>query len=139
MKAIEDRFWSRVEMIPFHSCWEWMGGKNQKGYGDFGDNKKAHRVSYEIHRGVIPPGLVIDHLCRNRGCVNPLHLEAVSNKENLYRGLGFASKNRKKTSCKNGHPFTQENTYLNVKRNSRVCKICKTNWYENHPRKRQEN
>jgi hypothetical protein len=77
IKPLSDRFWKHVEMIPFHSCWEWMGSRTDTGYGKINDGNggfpRAHRVSYEMHFGKIPDGLVVLHKCDNRGCVNPLH------------------------------------------------------------------
>ena len=83
----------------------------------------AHRIAYEKANGPIPAGMQIDHLCRNRACVNPSHLEAVTQRENLLRGTGTPAKNAAKTQCKHGHPFDATNTY--VKPNgSRQCRAC---------------
>ena len=81
-----ERFWSKVDKTD--TCWNWIAGRSN-GYGMIQINKKhkyAHRVSYEIFKGDIPEGLELDHLCRNRKCVNPDHLEAVSSRENTMRG-----------------------------------------------------
>ena len=81
-------FWSRVEFTT--KCWNWIGNKNPKGYGRFylkGIKILAHRQSYELYNGIIPEGLQIDHLCRDHSCVNPAHLEAVTQQENIKRGL----------------------------------------------------
>lgn len=106
-------------------CWLWTAYVDRKGYGVFGINQrtlvKAHRYSYELHVGPIPEGLQLDHLCRVRHCVNPAHLEPVTNQENVIRGNAARPK---LTHCKHGHEFTPENTYLHPKRGKRHCKAC---------------
>jgi hypothetical protein len=83
----------------------------------------AHRVLYRLVNGPIPIGAEIDHLCRNRSCVNPDHLEAVSHRENLMRSpIAPAAINARKTHCKYGHEFTQTNTYVSSGR--RRCRLC---------------
>jgi len=120
----DDRFWSKVNKTD--SCWEWTSSKNSSGYGYFGissDNVvRAHRFSYEHYKGKIPKGLTIDHLCRNRKCVNPEHLEAVTQQENIRRGE-TGLHNRIKSHCQHGHGYTKENTYVYYgKRNCRICR-----------------
>ncbi len=100
------RFWSKVELTGLYSCWEWLASKQNMGYGLFsydGTMKLAHRVAYTLVLGPIPKGLVLDHLCRNKTCVNPLHLEAVTQKENVRRG------NRITKYCPAGHARTPDN------------------------------
>ena len=119
-----DGFWAKTRMT--NSCWNWLGAINPKGYGEYYNDKKvvkAHRYSYELFEGKIPNGLQIDHLCRNRKCVNPNHLQIVTNKENVLRGNGISAKNSKKTHCPKGHELTPENTYCY--RNTRSCKKCR--------------
>lgn len=119
--------------IASNGCWEWTGATNKKGYGElkfqFSEGivyLKAHRVFYELFVGEIPEGLEIDHLCRNRKCVNPKHLEPVTTQENIMRGNGLAVLNSRKTCCVNGHPFTPENIIRTKWRNGngRACREC---------------
>lgn len=134
-----ENFWSKVEKTD--SCWNWIGSISKSGYGKFTLNQKpsyAHRASYELIKGKIPDGLQIDHLCRNRKCVNPEHLEVVTQQENKKRGLaGFITglKQRAKTHCPQGHEYSKENTYFSKhkKGNKRHCRICKQISY--HTRK----
>jgi hypothetical protein len=110
---ILERFEQKFIPEPNSGCWLWVGGttrETQKGYGVFAhqtrtDFRPAHRVAYEIYRGLsVPKGLDLDHLCRVRSCVNPFHLEPVTRKENADRGLkGILS-----THCKRGHLYTGE-------------------------------
>lgn len=88
-------------------CWLWTRAKDREGYPlkRDGRSNKAHRMVYETFNGPIADGLTIDHLCRFTSCVNPAHLEAVTNKENILRGNGWGAKNARKTSCPLGHPY----------------------------------
>ena len=90
-------------------CINWTGALDRDGYGRT-RRGLAHRVAYERQRGPIPDGLTIDHLCRNRSCVNVDHLEVVSRRENTMRGIAPTAINARKTYCKNGHPFDERNT-----------------------------
>jgi hypothetical protein len=124
--TIEQRFWRKVDRNGPDGCWLWTRGTDDDGYGIFGTKlwqAKAHRWSYELLVGPIPQGLVIDHLCRIHACVNPEHLEPVTDKTNTLRGFSPAAKNAVKTHCKRGHEFTDANTGLH--RNGRFCRICK--------------
>jgi hypothetical protein len=126
MPTLEDRFWTRVDRNT-GGCWAWLGPKNPtSGYGTVkasGKSTYAHRVAYTLTHGPIPDGLVIDHLCRNPVCVNPDHLEVVTHRENVLRGIGPAARNARKTHCKHGHPFDEGNTYTD-KRGQRHCRSC---------------
>ncbi|MDP9224875.1 MAG: HNH endonuclease [Actinomycetota bacterium] len=83
----------------------------------------AHRVAYELLVGPIPEGLTLDHLCRNTSCVNPQHLEPVTVRENVLRGMGWGAKNKRKTHCHRGHPFDAKNT-LRIPGGTRKCRTC---------------
>lgn len=114
------------------TCWEWLGEITDRGYGRVyvqGRNKSAHRHLYEVFKGEIPRELEIDHLCRNRKCVNPEHLEAVTHAENMRRAWLEKMKIGLKQTCVHGHPLTGKNLYIVTdKRNGkqwRNCKKCK--------------
>lgn len=138
-KPERQRFEDRIKRSP-EGCWSWTGSHMVNGYAKFSaDGRRqvlAHRYAYELWVREIPDGLVIDHLCRNRGCVNPDHLEAVTNEENLRRGAGYAIRNGMRTACVNGHEYTPENTYVN-KRGIRICRQCSRDRY--HKTKQREN
>ena len=105
-KSAEERFWKKVRKSD--GCWEWLAAKNSDGYGQFkvdGRQMLAHRWAYEQLVGPIPPELVCDHLCRNPGCVNPAHIELVTNKENILRGNAPSAQRARQITCKNGHPL----------------------------------
>jgi hypothetical protein len=121
-----DRFWSRVD-VPYQPscCWEWQGYKHRDGYGCVRYERRmgafqAHRVSYTLLLGPIPDGMTLDHLCRNRPCVNPDHLQIVDVGTNTLRGYGTAALNKRKTHCRNGHELVPDP----YKEGHRRCPIC---------------
>lgn len=109
------------------SCWRWDGPVNNNGYGVIGLRGRkvlVHRFSYELLIGPIPEGLELDHLCRNRRCANPDHLEPTTHKINCLRGIGPPAVNARKTHCPKGHPLEQPNIYgTNGHRMCRRCSI----------------
>lgn len=108
-------------------CWIYTGAKRPNGYGIISVQSRprsTHRLVYELVKGPIPVGLQIDHLCRNRACMRPDHLEAVDCRTNLLRGDTLAAKNAAKTHCNWGHEFTAENTYI-CRDGSRECRACR--------------
>ena len=123
-----ERFWLFVEEQP-SGCWEWIGSRDVRhGYGHYPvcrarwSNLRAHRVAWTLLRGPLPLDITIDHLCRNRACVNPDHLEPVTNRENILRGESPTAINARKTHCKRGHEFTEENS--RTKDGRRECRVC---------------
>lgn len=124
------RFWSKVRKTDH--CWEWVGTRHGEGYGYIGfggragRNYLAHRVAYELLVGPIPDGLGLDHLCRNRPCVRPEHLEPVTDKVNILRGVGPSAQHAKATHCPRGHEYTPENTYPHPR--GRDCLTCRHTW-----------
>ena len=114
---------------PNSGCWLWTGTLDRYGYGQInikGVSKRAHRIVFETVRGPIPAGLTLDHTCRMRCCVNPDHLEIVTNRENLKRGNSPSALCGRQTHCKHGHPFDAENTRVQTLKKGfqRTCRVC---------------
>jgi hypothetical protein len=127
---------------PNSGCWLWGGALNRDGYGTIyvqGSKRKlAHRIIFESMRRPVPEGMHLDHLCRNRLCVNPDHLEIVSPRTNVLRGQGLTAVNARKTHCVQGHALTADNVWLDKRKShtARKCRICKAatikRWRDTH-------
>src|SRR4051812_32410851 len=117
------RFWAKVDRNTTSECWPWTGYVMPNGYGHFSATRAtrwlAHRYAYELLVGEIPDGMHLDHLCRNRRCVNPAHLEVVTQAENNRRASAVR---RPKSRCDHGHEMTVENTVVS-KLGQRTCRI----------------
>lgn len=142
-RPIGDRFNEKVRPDHHTGCHEWGGAKfSGTGYGSIWCNATKtnigdHRIAWELKHGQpIPIDKEIDHLCRNRGCVNPEHLEVVTHRENIRRTTSVVAQNMNKTHCKRGHPFDAENTGQYDGR--RFCRECgRTKWREYYHRNRE--
>ena len=130
-RLLKDRFLEKVRYIQGNDCWIWHGQIRPDGYGVFyvnesGRKEYAHRVSYNLHKGAIEKGKVIDHVCRTRYCVNPDHLEVVTHKENSMRSPIMGNPQKKnQTHCIHGHPLAGNNLYISPNSRKRVCITCR--------------
>lgn len=142
----EERLWIQTDKdgpVPEHApelgqCWIWTGTINNKGYGAIKRDDKvvgAHRAAYELLVGPIPKGLDLDHLCRNPPCINPSHMEPVTHRENVMRGVGACALNARKTECKHGHSFNDPKN-LGINAWGRFCRECQRQRY--HEKKLQD-
>lgn len=131
-RDLRERFWEKANKNGPLGCWVWTASKMNGGYGQViimngkrGRPVPAHRVAWELANGAIPDGKYLDHLCRNRACVNPAHLQPVSNAENILRGVSPSATNKRKTHCIHGHKLTEDNIYRPPKRpHTRQCRSC---------------
>lgn len=122
---IEDRIHGKYVVDAATGCWNWQAAIS-RGYGYIAVDRRgrvAHRVMYELLVGKVPDGTELDHLCRNRRCVNPAHLEPVSHRVNVWRGAGLAAANARATHCIRGHAFDEANTRIRAN-GSRYCRAC---------------
>jgi len=138
-RPAELRFWEHVGETDANGCWPWMGARTGGGNGGYGqirvplgqDTVKwrrvpAHRFLFEIYYGPLPDGLELDHLCRNRRCVNPFHMEAVTGRVNILRGTAPSAINSRKTHCSKGHPLAGDNLKLERNKTGQVQRRCRT-------------
>jgi hypothetical protein len=124
-ESTQARFWAKVSLQS--GCWPWTAYIAPTGYGMFCLNRRmtyAHRVAYEIVNGPIPEGLQIDHLCRVRHCVNPAHLEAVTQRENMARGAAGPAGGPRRTTCKRGHDLTDPANIYTRRDGGHMCHPC---------------
>lgn len=127
MSLLPERFRSKFVQDP-SGCWLWQAALSRRqGYACYyhdGQVRHGHRVAYQLIVGAVPDGLVLDHLCRVRHCVNPSHLEPVTPGENVRRGVAGGWHNLRKTHCPHGHEYSQANTYVTPD-GRRCCRTCK--------------
>ena len=147
-EAVE-RIWART-IVSESGCWEWQLATDAKGYGQIklGRVQTGTRGTYRVHVaayralfGDVGEGLELDHLCRNRRCWRPDHLEPVPHKVNVLRGESPAARHAVKSHCPQGHPYDAANTYIIPSSGRRVCRICKRESNRErerlHPRRRR--
>ena len=126
-------------VVEENGCHTWTGSRDKNGYGKVGVvgetrmvMRMAHRVRYEREVGPIPEGMQLDHLCRNKACCNPAHLEPVTQRENLLRGNTLIARAAARTHCAKGHPLTGDNLLRSRLRDGRrTCRICRNEWERN--------
>jgi hypothetical protein len=124
-EALPARVAEKVRIDPLSGCWTWIASTTTNGYGQIKDGPnrtvRSHRLVYEALVGSIPTGLFCDHLCGNRRCVNPAHIELVTNAENIRRG------SERRTHCKHGHALTGGNVRITKTKKAleRICNACR--------------
>lgn len=126
------RFWAKVTIAGQDDCWPWSSYVRTDGYGKTyfaGHYVRTHRLAYELSVGPVPEGLVLDHLCRNRKCANPRHLESVTRGENVRRGVGVGAViggiRSSRTHCPSGHPLSGDNLTIGHRRGGGVHRGCR--------------
>ena len=133
---LSSRFWAKVDRR-LNGCWTWRAALQRNGYGTFGVGRKmvpAHRVAWALANGSIPFGMNVDHLCRNRSCVRPDHLEAVTSRENSLRGAHPQFTAHRELRCTRGHDLSTDDAYAVMANGGKRCKECQRmrnkRWYD---------
>lgn len=128
-REFQSRFWTNVcKSNDVAGCWEWIGPIGGRGYGILtinGRQLKAHRVSFEVSVVPVPAGLHLHHLCGNRRCVRPSHLQIITPADHVLIGGSFSAQNARKTHCYRGHPLSGPNLRIGPK-GQRICRVCRT-------------
>lgn len=125
-EKLPKRMQSKIAFEPTSGCWLWTGASHPRGYGSvtlLNRTRRAHRAAYEVLVGPVPEGMELDHLCRTPSCVNPDHLEPVTHRVNVLRGVGPWALNKRKTHCLRGHLLDEANTQASLD-GFRRCRAC---------------
>ena len=128
--TVRERLIAHRAIDPSAGCWNWTASTDPRGYGEIGiagRRKLVHRIAYEEFLGEIPAGLTLDHLCRNRACFNPDHLEPVELSENSRRAAPY----RRRAECHRGHPLSGDNLYVSPS-GIRHCRTCRREYKKSH-------